>query len=125
MNIQKAIDSLDAMKPNTMSRRQKIEALSELDGLIWEEIIKKHEGWQEMEPFTGYDEETNEWTDLLAPFPYDEMYVYWLMSRVDHQNLEMTKYENDRTMFNGSYEMFHDFWRRNHMPLTTVKELRI
>ena len=40
-------------------------------------------------------------------------------------NLETDKYENDRTKFNAAYDMFHDFWRRNHMPLTNVRELRI
>jgi hypothetical protein len=107
-----------------MSRKLKIAALSELDGLIWQEIMLKHEG-QPMETFSGYDEDTDPGTELLAPFPYDEMYKYWLMARVDEQNLETTKYENDRTLFNGSYEMFHDFWRRTHMPKTTVRELRI
>lgn len=125
MNIQSAIDRADEMKPNMMSRKLKIAALSELDGLIHREIILKHEHAEEQETFTGYDESTDPGTELIAPWPYDEMYAYWLMSRIDDQNLEYDKYENDRLKFNTAYDMFHDWWRRNHMPLSRNRELRI
>jgi hypothetical protein len=53
------------------------------------------------------------------------MYVYWLMAEVDQQTMETDKYNNDMIMFNQKYEMFHDFWRRNHMPLSNIRQLRI
>jgi hypothetical protein len=124
MNIQTAIDRLDEKKPNMMSRKLKIAALSELDGLIFREVILKH-AHPPLEPFTGYDEDTDPGTELVVPFPYDELYGYWLMTKVDEQNLETAKYENDRILFNSSYQMFQDYWRRTHMPLTRVRELRI
>lgn len=125
MTIYEAIDNLDEKKPNMMSNRLKIAALSRLDGLIFEEIIKKHAGREEYENFTGYTEATDPGTELLAPWPYDEMYVYWLMAEVDQQTMETDKYNNDMIMFNQKYEMFHDFWRRNHMPLSNIRQLRI
>lgn len=125
MTIQGAIDRADTMKPNLMDRKTKIQALSELDGLIHREIILKHCHTSEMHTFSGYTEDTDPGTELLAPWPYDELYGYWLMARIDEQNLEMDKYENDRTKFNAAYDMLHDWWRRNHMPLTRVRELRI
>ena len=125
MNIQTALDRADEMKPNMMSRDLKIAALSELDGLIHREIILKHVHTPAQHCFKGYDKDTDPGTELLAPWPYDEMYGYWLMARIDDQNLEYDKYENDRAKFNNAYDMFHDWWRRNHMPLTRNRELRI
>ena len=125
MTIHEAIDNLDEMKPNMMSNRLKIAALGRLDGLIMSEIISKHEGAEDYPAFTGYTEETDPGTVLLAPWPYDEMYTYWLMAEVDRQTMETDKYNNDMVTFNQKYEMFHDYWRRNHMPLTNVRELRI
>lgn len=42
MKIQEALDRIDLMKPNAVSTGQKIMWLSELDGLIWEEVITTH-----------------------------------------------------------------------------------
>lgn len=125
MTIQKALDRLDEMKPNAMGRHLKVAWLAEIDGLIHHEIIMKHEHSEEDERFDEYTEMTDEGTELIAPFPYDELYTYWLMSKVDMQNLEWDKYNNDRQLFNSAYNMFHDWWRREHMPLTHVRELRI
>lgn len=125
MTIYEAIDTLDEKKPNMMSNRLKIAALSRLDGLVWNEIIRRHEGYEDFETFTGYTESTDPGTELLAPWPYDEMYVYWLMAEVDQQTLETDKYNNDMILFNQKYDMFHDYWRRNHMPLTNTRQLRI
>lgn len=125
MNIQTALDRADMMKPNMMERALKVAALSELDGLIHREIILKHEHPEEMDTFDGYTEDTDSGTELLAPWPYDEMYGYWLMCKIDEQNLEYDKYQNDRTEFNNRYEMFHDWWRREHMPIQRNRQIRI
>ena len=126
MTIQDAINQADRMKPNMMDRGLKIRALSELDGMIHREIILKHVHfpWQTM--FKGYDEGTDEGQELLVPYPYaEDVYTYWLMARIDHQNMEMDKYNNDRALFENAYETFHDYWRRNHMPLTRIREYRL
>lgn len=151
MKIQEALDRIDIMRPNMMPKHFKIAALSELDGLIHREIIKNHtsgqprpmtlmeqiinlspedrqippEGPEPEEDFTGYTVETDPGTELLAPFPYDEIYLYWLASKVDFQNLEMDKFNNDRTMFNNSWEALSDWYTRTHMPKQRVRELRI
>ena len=128
MTLQGAIDRADEVKPNSMSRELKVQLLSELDGLICREILAKHEkketdpAWEE---FAGYDAGTDQGTVLIAPWPYDKMYAYWLMANIDEQNLEMDKYANDSTQFNTYYRQFHDWWRREHMPLQAVRQFRI
>lgn len=71
---------------------------------------------QAEEEFTGYDHITDWETVLKAPFPYDEIYTYWLMVKIDHQNQEWDKYENDRQMFNAAWTNLATWWTREHMP---------
>ena len=125
MTIQQALDRADIMKPNMMDRRIKIAALSELDGLIHQEIILKHEHTEDQETFTGYDEDTDPGTRLIAPWPYDEMYAYWLMAKIDEQNLEMDKYNNDRALFESQYEQMSDWYTRTHMPIQRTREFML
>ena len=75
--------------------------------------------------FAGYTVETDPGTELLAPFPYDEIYTYWLAAKVDWQNLEMDKYANDRTLFNNAWRELDDYWTRTHMPKQKVSQIRL
>lgn len=129
MKLQQAIDRVDEMRPNMMSRELKIAALSELDGLIWKEIIIKHypKPGEEIRlaPMPEYDSDTDPGTILLVRKPYDNLYLYWLCAKVDEQTLEQEKYNNDQAMFAAAYESFSDYWTRTHMPITHTRELRI
>ena len=128
MTIQEALDRVDIIRPNGLKKINKIAALSELDGLIRKEIIDRHYQTRDEEvpgPYEGYTEETDPATELLAPFPYDEIYTYWLCCKVDYQNLEMDKYNNDRLMFNNAFDTLSDYWTRTHLPIQLNRELRI
>ena len=125
MTISKALERADQLSPNTIKRKMKIDWLSELDGLILKEIILKHEHAPEDEIFQGYNEETDQGQELLAPFPYDEIYTFWMLSKIDMTNKEYDKYNNDRVMFNNAYDTLSDYWTREHMPITYAKELMI
>ena len=210
MTIQEALDRVDLLRPNYQDINMKIRWLSELDGLIYREIISNHapEGvvvnvadetqadaadWdktmeirvpkvqagvnphmdvvngddltrvkmdgklhtlslpvieaikslremrmngyavagkrryeiEEDTEFTGYTVDTDRGTELLAPFPYDEIYTHYLMAKVDDNNLEWDKYNNDMLKFNNSYDTLSDWWTRTHLPKQRSRELRI
>ena len=125
MNIQEALDLVDQMKPNTMDRGLKIHYLQEIDQLIHDEIIMKHEHTEEQEAMPRYDIDTDPGTELLVKDPYSEMYTYWLMSKIDLQNREPDMYNNDRTLFENAYDTMSDWWTREHMPLQTYKHFKV
>ena len=124
MNLQKALDLTDEMRPNMMERNTKILFLTEIEQLIYEEILMKHEHEEEIEK-PEYDSDTDPGTELLVPDPYSMVYVYWLMSKIDMQNLEFDKYNNDRALFENQYDTFSDYWTREHMPLTAMPQFRL
>ena len=175
MTIHTALDSVDMLKPNKTPPEMKIAWLSELDGLIWHEIVTQHEPWPRrgrppgqteiiasvypayrdqvwpegtteaemaetwyathpylardeetgLDVYRGYDVDTDPETVLIAPFPYDEIYGYYLMTQVDLQNQEIAKYNNDKALFNHAYDMLSDYWTRNYMPRQNNRELRL
>ena len=129
MTLQQAIDRVDTLRTNMQDRALKIQWLSELDGLIWKELICKHypKPGEEIRlaPMPEYDENTDLEQRLIVPKPYDNIYTYWLMAKIDEQTMELDKYNNDKTMFTAAYESFSDYWTRTHMPITHNRELRI
>ena len=125
MTIQAALDMADQMKPNMMERRVKIAFLTEIDQVIYHEILMKHEHTAEEEVEPAYDIDTDSGTELLVPDPYSMLYMYWLMSKIDLLNMEIDKYNNDRALFDNAYENMSDWWTREKHPLRRTGEFRL
>ena len=117
MTIIEAINRIDAVNPNNYSQPEKVAWLSTLDGVIKAEIIDTHEG-AEAVTFSGYTEETPVDTVLLVPAPYDEVYLFWLQSKIDYWNGEMGKYNNSVAMYNTAYATFERAYNREHKPIS-------
>ncbi len=115
MTIMEAINRIDSIKPNSYPQLEKVRWLSTLDGNIKANIIDTHEG-NEAVVFDGYTEATNLTTTLLVPAPYDEIYLFWLESKIDYWNGEMGKYNNAISMYNTAYDEFWKYYNRTHMP---------
>ena len=123
MTIQAAIDTVDTLKPNMIPIHQKVAWLSDLDGMIWREVILTHEGVPEI-VFEGYDQETNPDTTLLAPEPYADIYKHYMASKMDIANRETGEYTKDMVLFNNAWQTLCDYWNRTHMPRQRVAQLR-
>lgn len=117
MTVLEAITELDNIKPNNYSQAQKIRWLSRLDGRIRAEIIDAHEG-EDGAAFAGYDEESTA-AVLLAPAPYDDLYLRWLEAQIDFANNEYAKYNNSAAAFNAAYTDFAGHYHRSHTPKGT------
>lgn len=114
MTIIEAINKVDELKPNSYTQLDKTRWLSNLDGTIKTEIIDTHEDG-EMVIFDGYNSDTSEDTELLVKSPYDDLYLYWLESRMDYYNAEYGRYNNTLAMFNAAYSAYESFYNRAHM----------
>lgn len=128
MTIQEALDITDEMKPNMMSRWLKIKYLTEIEQLIYEEIVQKHYPKQDEPAQTEkpvYTGDSDQGTVLIIPDPYSMVYVYWLMSKIDIQNQEDGRYNVDRAHFENAYQTMSDWYNRTHMPIQTNREIRI
>lgn len=125
MTIQTAIDLVDSLKPNMFTNQQKVAWLSDLDGMVWREVIKTHEGPHAGIDFVGYDQDTEMDTVLLAPDPYSDLYKHWLASRMDIANRDNNEYTKDMVLFNNMWQTLCDYWNRTYMPLSPVRQLKL
>ena len=117
MTIAEAISKVDALKPNKYTPEDKVGWLSTLDAKVKSKIIDAH---VHNEPFFfyGYDSISDMETELLAPAPYDEMYLRWLEAMIDYHNSDDDRYNNAIILFNNAYEDYKKHYTRTHMPLS-------
>ena len=101
MKIREAIETVDRLLPNQYETPDKVRWLSELDGIVYRDIICTHEHEKEPEPFTGYGEDVDLETQLLIPWPYDEIYRWYLGMKICDANGETTKYANEAAKYNS------------------------
>ena len=116
MTLIEAINRIDTLKPNTYTPETKVYWLSKLDGIIFNKIIKTHEG-AETDEFKGYLDETPMDTKLIVPAPYDDIYIKWLESQIDYANGEYDKFNNSIVAYNDAYAEFERHYNRTHMPI--------
>lgn len=133
MTVSEAISRADSLKPNSYRTTEKIRWLSYLDGIVLEETELSHRSRRPHrpklivhvdgeptapvidKPKTKYDENDLE-TELLAPYPYDEMYVKYLEMKVDEQNGETARYNNSATLFNDLLADYVKHYHKTHRP---------
>lgn len=115
MTIIEAINRLDKIKPNGYGQEDKIEWLSEIDGIVKQTVTDTHEGGEDIS-FTGYDATTPLDTVLLIPSPYDSAYLDWLSAKIDFADGEYARYNNSMTRFNDTFLAFSRFYNRKYMP---------
>lgn len=150
MTIREAIEAVDRLTPNQYENIDKVRWLSELDGVVYLEIEQAHqkgepvcEPWvrtrdpfdrewcgctqpvQEEQTFAGYPEAVDLDTVLRVPWPYDEIYRWYLEMKIADANGEMTRYNNAMTKYNAYYTAYQDFYNRTNMPKMTAQFIHL
>lgn len=115
------IETLLQQKAEGAEGYTKSELIEFLEGLL--EAIGEDTAEETARP--EYDLDTDEGTELIMPSPYDMLYVYWLMAKIDHMNQEIDKFNNDRALFDNAYAQASDWWTRTHRPVQKIREFRI
>ena len=113
VTLDEAISYFDEQCPNQYSRENKIAWISELDELIFENIIKNREN-PEITEFTPYNGETDGSSELLVPFMFREIYRYFIEKSVAYSNRETISYNNALQMFEAYYDNYYSWYNRNH-----------
>lgn len=124
MTIHEAIARVDAIKPNRFKESQKIAWLGNLEGQIINELVLTHEH-PTMIVTLEFNENMDTNQNLIVPHPYDEVYLLYLQSQIDLNNMEIAKYNNSKTLYNNAYQTLVDYWNRTHMPKSAVTHFRL
>lgn len=114
MKIAKLIAACDENKPNQYDTETKTQWISEIEGMIVDEILNKAEGNDIV--FESYDYEEDCEKKLMIPDRYCDVYLNYLYAKIDLYNAEYSRYNNSVAVFQSSYDAFAAYYRRTHMP---------
>lgn len=116
VKIKDIISQFNILKPNQFDDALKLKWLSDFDGMVYNTVLKTHEGKvSEWKPYTN-DEEI-----LLIEDPYSEVYISLLTYKVDYFNQEYDKYNYSALMFASQLEAYQNYYNRTHLPLQNNK----
>lgn len=120
MQIKECINQVDSIKPNQYSIEDKVRWLCYIDRKIVKDVIETHERSENEEEiliptYTPDDLDV----ELIAPAPYDELYVAYLKMKIDEENGETARYNNSAIMFNAYMQDLAKYWNKTHRPKTT------
>ena len=118
MQLAVLIAFVDDTKPNQYDDEMKTQWLSEVEGMVVDEILNKAEG-NDIE-FTGYDYNVDSERELLVPDRFTDLYVNYLHAKIDYHNAEYARYNNAVSMFEAVFNTFAAYYRRSHMPKQPV-----
>ena len=125
MKIREAIETVDRLMPNQYENPDKIRWLSELDGIVYRDIICTHEHETEPAAFTGYDESVDYETELLIPWPYDEIYRWYLSMKICDANGETRRESNEAAKYNSYWQGYFNAYKQAHMPKQYATHFRL
>ena len=121
ITVGEVLSLVDSIKPNTRTAEEKTLWLNNIDRMVFEEIIKAHEGFEDIE-FNGYDENTPQDRALLIPKHYGaDIYRFYIETQIDLANAEYSKYNTSMQLFQMAYNNYAQAYTREHMPLTTAE----
>ena len=112
MTVNEILAQADRLRPNNIDRLQKIKYLSTVDKYIYENIIKPRAGGEGIAcPEYG---ERDGGAVLLAPSPYDELYLYFLEAKIYYETREIKKYANSMAMYNQTMSEYMAWYFGGH-----------
>jgi hypothetical protein len=116
MTIQEALDRKSLINTDSFPKELKIAWLSELDAQIDIEVIQRHENPEGI-TFEKYNPDKCG-KELLVPFPYDKLYIPFLLAKCAEAYGEIEEYNNYLLSYNSALKEFKAYWNRTYMPLS-------
>lgn len=105
----KVIEHVDKVKINAYEPADKLQWLSELDGMI-RRVVMQEEG------AVSYSFPGDEDTHLLVPYPFDNIYPLYLEAMISFHNKEYADYNNEIQLFNARFEEYKKAYIRENRP---------
>ena len=109
MTPNKAIERVNSVAPDVYSDENKLQWISELDGMVKRLVYQE----TEFEPYK-YPEDMD--TELLVTAPFEGVYEAYIMAKVDFCNREWQKYNNSASSFHAMFEDYKKAYIRENMP---------
>ena len=107
MTPNKAIETVDRLKPNPYGEEDKLRWINELDGIVQMLVIQS----DKVSQYTYPDDMDKE---LLVPAPFEDVYTLFLEAKIDYCNREYANYNNSAMMFETRFSEYKKAYIREH-----------
>lgn len=118
MTLAELIAEVDKLKPNQYDTKQKTAWVTEIEGTIVDEIMNMAEGCKI--EFKGYKYEADAEKKLMVPERFSDIYISYLLAKIDFYDVETDSYNNDVILYQSAYDQFAAWYRRRHIPKQTT-----
>ena len=118
MTLGETLTRFDLLYPNSMELPLKTALISRLEGRLVAEIFSLYE---DPPAFTPYDAALDRDVELLAPFPFDDLYIKYLCAENDLICGDTDRYRNSAAVFNNSYDAFAAYYNRTRRVKKQVR----
>lgn len=119
MKLFELITEIDQVRPNQYDNDQKTKWVSEIEGMIIDEILNMAEG-NEIE-FSGYKYALDSEKELMLPDRFCDIYEHYLKAKIEFYDEETDIYNNEVAAYQSAYNQYAAWYRRNHMPKQPAK----
>lgn len=121
VTVGQVLAEVDELLPNSYPQEQKRSWLRQAEGYVAEEVLRVHEGGEEVAlPGRLTDE-----TLLLAPEPYHGLYRHYVEAQIHYANAETERCSNAMSLWNNGLMTLRDYWCRTHRPRQQVQALHL
>ena len=113
MKVREILARIMQIRPHAYTDEEMIGMLNTIEGRVYTDIFQKAEGFDgEFIPFQEGEEER----ELAVPAPFDELYLFFLMSRVDFLNGDTGRYNDTMVLLQNAWNEYAAYYRENHKP---------
>lgn len=113
MTIRGLIDKVQEEKPNSFTDEKLLTYINEIEEDVADQL---HE---EFDPYVDVDD-----TELIAPAPYDRLYVSYVKSQIDYANEEYASYQLNAEQHNQDFTDFINWVVRNSIAVNAYHTRR-
>ena len=111
MKYSEAIRRADERCPNAFSDAEKRAWLAALDGQIAADVML-----MDVSEVRQFSAEGQGERETLVRFPHDEMYISYLLAKIDEGNGEYERYQNSAQIYNRQYRSFVRWFAQTYAP---------
>ncbi len=108
--INKVLETLSRLKPNTVKDEDIARWLLELDGQLFKELYMPEDTIRPQK----WPEDGD--LELTASAPYDCLYEYYTLAQIEFYQREYGNYNNTMELFNDALDNYRRAYRRDHLP---------
>ena len=101
MRIDKLLKIVRTLKPTPFENDILLMWVNEVEGMVQTEVLLRSTA--DLTPYELDVQGEPTAAELVVPYPFDRLYLQYLLAQIDYANGEYAKYQNSMQMFNACY----------------------